>query len=299
MRSSIRRAASGCRPAPTIARPNSSPAPPANDRQASRSGRITVMTETTEALRSKQGNNDAPQATNIASRPLVRPIVDSWAAVCGIDRRSRRQRLKPNPTGSPTANGIFSNCTFTTDQHSQCGPGRSDSARISIYLQGDQIQASYIIIYVRENPNDGQLSRDDTSFTGPVLCTNVRHRRHHQTTEGTAIAGPVDIRVRRKSSHLQVRPTAPRTRLTRKSACATRSPATPSAFSSSLSLTGAATMKTINSAAMAFLAMFAAAPAFAQESEEFFGSICEIDTSSADRNVPYAVARWHPLGLHV
>ena len=38
-------------------------------------------------------------------------------------------------------------------------------------------------------------------------------------------------------------------------------------------------MKTINSAAVAFLAMFAAAPALAQNSEEFFGNICEIDTS--------------------
>jgi hypothetical protein len=38
-------------------------------------------------------------------------------------------------------------------------------------------------------------------------------------------------------------------------------------------------MKTMNSAAMAFLAVFAAAPAFAQQSEEFLGSICEIDTT--------------------
>ncbi len=38
-------------------------------------------------------------------------------------------------------------------------------------------------------------------------------------------------------------------------------------------------MKTVNSAAMALLAMFAAAQALAQQSEEFFGSICEIDTS--------------------
>jgi hypothetical protein len=44
-------------------------------------------------------------------------------------------------------------------------------------------------------------------------------------------------------------------------------------------LTGVAMMKTINSAAMAFLVMFAAAPAFAQQTEEFFGNICEIDTS--------------------
>ena len=38
-------------------------------------------------------------------------------------------------------------------------------------------------------------------------------------------------------------------------------------------------MKPITLAAMAFLAMFAALPAFAQDSQEFFGSVCEIDTS--------------------
>jgi len=46
-------------------------------------------------------------------------------------------------------------------------------------------------------------------------------------------------------------------------------------------------MKTINSAAMAFLAMVAAAPAIAQQSEEFFGSICEIDTSVLKLTNPY------------
>jgi hypothetical protein len=49
-------------------------------------------------------------------------------------------------------------------------------------------------------------------------------------------------------------------------------------------------MKTISSAAMAFLAAFAAAPAFAQESEEFFGSICEIDTSVLNLNPPFESA---------
>lgn len=38
-------------------------------------------------------------------------------------------------------------------------------------------------------------------------------------------------------------------------------------------------MRIITSAAMAVLVMLAAAPAFAQQSEEFLGSICEIDTS--------------------
>lgn len=44
-------------------------------------------------------------------------------------------------------------------------------------------------------------------------------------------------------------------------------------------------MRNSNSAALAFLAVIAATPAFAQQSEEFFGNICEIDTTPL--NVPY------------
>jgi hypothetical protein len=44
-------------------------------------------------------------------------------------------------------------------------------------------------------------------------------------------------------------------------------------------------MKTLISTALAFLAAIAAMPALAQNAEEFFGSICEIDTTPL--NVPY------------
>jgi hypothetical protein len=43
-------------------------------------------------------------------------------------------------------------------------------------------------------------------------------------------------------------------------------------------------MKTISSAAIAFLVLFAASPAFAQSSQTFVGQICEIDTTPL--NVP-------------
>jgi hypothetical protein len=46
-------------------------------------------------------------------------------------------------------------------------------------------------------------------------------------------------------------------------------------------------MKTLNAAALAFLALFAATPAFAQQSQEFRGSICEIDTSVFRLTPPY------------
>lgn len=44
-------------------------------------------------------------------------------------------------------------------------------------------------------------------------------------------------------------------------------------------------MKSIDLAAVALLAVFAAAPALAQEAETFIGNICEIDTTPL--NVPY------------
>jgi hypothetical protein len=50
------------------------------------------------------------------------------------------------------------------------------------------VQASYILIYVRQNPNDGQrLDGTPPTFTGPVLCINSDTESIDQTTETTAI----------------------------------------------------------------------------------------------------------------
>jgi hypothetical protein len=48
-------------------------------------------------------------------------------------------------------------------------------------------------------------------------------------------------------------------------------------------------MRTLNAAALAFLALLAATPALAQQSQEFRGSICEIDTSAFKLTTPYLV----------
>ena len=48
-------------------------------------------------------------------------------------------------------------------------------------------------------------------------------------------------------------------------------------------------MKTLNAAALAFLALFAATSALAQSSQEFRGSICEIDTSVFNLTPRYLV----------
>jgi hypothetical protein len=88
------------------------------------------------------------------------------------------------PSGSPQANRIFFNCTFTTAglQSILNIPTSSLNA-----LAGSQVQASYIIIYVRGNPNDGQRLGTTSSYTGPILCINSDTEDVVQTTETTAI----------------------------------------------------------------------------------------------------------------
>ena len=161
------------------------------------------MTKTTKALRSKQGgNNNASQATNIAPRRWVSRL---WilgllcaGLIAGVPSKAEAQ-----PAGSPTANDVFYNCTFTTEDLNAALT--ISQANLDLLASG-QIEASYIIIYVRENPNDGQLRTGTTpSFTGPVLCTNVDNADITQTDEGTAIAGPVDVLGAEEVSHLQVR----------------------------------------------------------------------------------------------
>ena len=169
------------------------------------------MTETTKALRSKQGgNNDVPQATNIASRNSV----NRWwllGLLCAGMISGVSPKADAAPEGEPTANSVFFNCTFSTDPTSPTGDLREalniSSANLN-KLQGNQIQVSYIIIYVRENPNDGQDLKNSTSFTGPILCTNSDTNDVIKTTEGTEITGPVDITSAEESSHLQFKPTS-------------------------------------------------------------------------------------------
>ena len=158
------------------------------------------MTETTNTLRSKQ--NDARQATNIAP---ARWLGRLWilGLLCAGLITGAPSKAEAQPAGSPTANDIFYNCTFTT---ADLNAALTISQANLDLLASGQIEASYIIIYVRENANDGQLLTGTTpSFTGPVLCTNVDTADITQTDEGTAIAGPVDVLGAEEVSHLQVR----------------------------------------------------------------------------------------------
>ena len=164
------------------------------------------MTETTKALRSKQdGNNNTPQATNIAPR--------RWASrwwilglLCAGLIAGVASKAEAQPAGSPTANDIFYNCTFTT---AGLNGALSITQANKDLLLSNQIEASYIIIYVRQNANDGQELDGSTPttplFTGPVLCTNIDSADITVVTEATAIPGDVDILGAEEVSHLQVR----------------------------------------------------------------------------------------------
>ena len=164
------------------------------------------MTEMKKALHSKQGgNNDAPQATNIAVR---RSVSRSWVLglLCAGLIGGVSSNAEADPAGTPAANEIFFNCTFTTG--SLNGALSITQANKNLLLS-NQIEASYIIIYVRQNANDGQELDGSTPttplFTGPVLCTNIGTDNITVTPEGTAIAGPVDVLGAEEVSHLQVR----------------------------------------------------------------------------------------------
>ena len=170
------------------------------------------MTKTTRDLSSKRaGSNEAPQATNIAAR---RAMSRSWilGLLCGaliFDASAQAQTADP-----PTANHVFFGCTFTTGT----GTGTLNSVLtipdIALLNNGGGLEASYIIIYVRENPNDGQRIGATQTYTGPVICRNAVTDSIAKTTEGTAILPdpdpdpdigppPIDILGAEEASHLQ------------------------------------------------------------------------------------------------
>jgi hypothetical protein len=168
------------------------------------------MTNATKALFSKwDRNNASPQAVNIAPRRAA----NRWwllGLLCAGLISGVWLKAEAAPEGEPTANKVYYNCTFSTDPASLTGDIR-DALNIPGLNKfvGNDIQVSYIIIYVRANPNDGQaLKTPANSFTGPILCTNSDTNDINTTTEGTAIPGPVDITSAEESSHLQFKPTS-------------------------------------------------------------------------------------------
>lgn len=169
------------------------------------------MTEITKALRSKQHESyDAPQATSVASRQC------RWW-VPGLLCAGLTLGLASHADADPVANQVYSNCTFTIDDLAGLVIPDLDSG----LLNNGTLQASYIIIYVRENPNDGQnifelvgeTLQPTNTFTGPILCTNSDTDIATPVDENTLIPPPppfptdtVDILGAEEASHLQYAP---------------------------------------------------------------------------------------------
>jgi hypothetical protein len=109
------------------------------------------------------------------------------------------------PAMAQQANRVFANCTFTT---------AALQSALKIPLSGfvnNQLQASYIVIYTRTNPNDGQpLKSPAGSFSGPILCVSSTEAAT-ATTENTPIPNAtnqpgttsVDILGAEEAFHLQ------------------------------------------------------------------------------------------------
>jgi hypothetical protein len=94
--------------------------------------------------------------------------------------------VSPPAATAAEADHIFAGCTFTTTSL------RTALTITDSDLSAATLQASYILIYVRANPNDGQQIGVTTSYTGPVLCINADTESIAETTEATQIPNSTD-----------------------------------------------------------------------------------------------------------
>jgi hypothetical protein len=113
--------------------------------------------------------------------------------------------VSPQAAIAAEADHIFSGCTFTTSSI------RGALTITDPDLSTATLEASYILIYVRANPNDGQQIGATTTYTGPVLCINAGTDSIAETTETTQIpnssdhpgAVSVDVLGTEEALHLQ------------------------------------------------------------------------------------------------
>ena len=171
------------------------------------------MAETSKALPSKQNGNES-QTTHMASRRWV----SGWwvpALLCAGLVFGASSHAEAEPSGTPTANRVFFNCTFTTEGLQSIltiSPANLAMLNGAGELATGEVLASYILIYVRENPNDGQNITGTTTFTGPILCTNsdsndiIQASPTTQLPESDLGANSVDILGTEEASHLQYQP---------------------------------------------------------------------------------------------
>jgi hypothetical protein len=96
-----------------------------------------------------------------------------------------------DPAGSPTANRVFYDCKFTiNDLRTALKIDQGDKNSFFTNL----LEASYVIVYVRANPNNGQrLDGTTPTYTGPVVCTNFPSTDNiFQTPDTSPIPNPTN-----------------------------------------------------------------------------------------------------------
>jgi hypothetical protein len=165
------------------------------------------MTEKSRALRSKHGGNlDAPHSTHPASPRSV-----SRSGLLMLLFAGLITGLPSQAQAVPPPNKVFFNCTFTTGAVGEGVVNLEDALNIPglADLNGGTLEASYIIIYVRQNPNGGQLigpppATATSTYTGPILCTNTTDAIS-TTTATTPITDTVNILGAEEASHLRYR----------------------------------------------------------------------------------------------
>ena len=162
------------------------------------------MAETNSALCSKDCSND-----DTSHPPRLAPLRSlKWSGALLLLVAGLVAGLSSQVQADPRANHVVSNCTFSTSGDTTRLQDALNIPDLSS-LNGGQLEASYIIIYVRQNPNDGQGitgGADAGGYTGPILCINSDTDEVVPTDEGTAIPGSIDILGAEESSHIQIQP---------------------------------------------------------------------------------------------
>jgi hypothetical protein len=156
---------------------------------------MTVMTEGNIALRAKLAGNGS------------RGRLSVLALLCGGLLFGVSSLAGAEPAGDPTKDEIFYNCKFTEAGLESVLDIDTSNLNVPSIEGSGHLRASYILIYVRQNPNDGQEigTVGSGNFTGPVLCTNSDEDDINQTNEGAALSN-VNILGAEEASHLQLEP---------------------------------------------------------------------------------------------
>ena len=93
----------------------------------------------------------------------------------------------PQVAAAADPDHVFAKCTFTLNSLKNALTF-NDTAPPATRLRVQDLQASYIEIHVRQNPNDGQKIGTTNTFTGPILCVNsATEKNPTPTTETTDI----------------------------------------------------------------------------------------------------------------